>query len=213
MTVAIVECGIGNVQSVANACRQIAPDTVVVADGAALTAANPQRVILPGVGAIGTVLANLRGREIAPVLERLVRGSGVPFLGICVGMQVLADVCEEFGSHRGFGWIPGHVRRMAPVVSRVRLPHVGWNTIAATWPDDPLMRDIDGKDAYFVHSYAMDCPREFVLATTEYEGVTFPCAVRRDNIAGVQFHPEKSSLIGAALLTAFIGDGLCTNAA
>jgi glutamine amidotransferase len=211
MRTCIVEYGVGNIQSVANACREMVGDTVVASDGDSLRAAMPERIVLPGVGAIGTALENLRARGLVEVLEHLVRESGIPFLGICVGMQVLAESCEEFGAHRALGWIPGRVKRLAPEGSSVRLPHVGWNSVLATHPVDPLLCDIVGKDAYFVHSYAFECPRQFIAATTEYDGISFPSAVRNGNIFGVQFHPEKSAAIGAALLSAFLEDQSCSS--
>lgn len=212
MKVCVVDYGIGNIQSVVNACDHTGAETVVVKDGAALLAARPERVVLPGVGAIGRALEYLRERELEGALNQCVQGDGIPFLGICVGMQVLGEVCEEFGEFQGLGWIPGNVRRLAPSDSGVRLPHVGWNSIEVTNSDDSLLRDVAGKDAYFVHSYVLDCPSEFVLSETSYDGCRFVSSVRRGHIAGVQFHPEKSSNIGSAVLTAFAGKASCTNA-
>ncbi len=204
MKISIVEYGIGNVQSVVDACVRVGAEVNVARDGEELLNAGADRIVLPGVGAIGAALANLRGRSLDKALEECVRGRGVPFLGICVGMQMLGDICEEFGEHRGLGWIPGRVRRLCPTESDARLPHVGWNTVDATETVDPLLSDVAGKDAYFVHSYALDCPSEYVISTTEYEQINFVSAVRNGHISGVQFHPEKSSVIGSALLTAFL---------
>lgn len=206
MKVCVVDYGIGNVQSVVNACEQIGAETSRATDGDSLLASDADRIVLPGVGAIGAALQNLRERGLIPALEKRVFEDAVPFLGICVGMQVLGKVCEEFGTHQGLGWIPGTVSRLAPGDSGVRLPHVGWNTIEATDRDHLLMREISGKDAYFVHSYTLHCPEEFILAKTTYQGYSFASAVCREHVAGVQFHPEKSSLIGTALLAAFAGD-------
>ncbi len=200
--VSVVSYGVGNIQSVLNACRRIGAEARQATTGDELAAQSPQRIILPGVGAIGAALAALRERGLEHGLAERV-DSGVPFLGICVGMQMLAETCEEFGEHRGLGWIPGHVGRLAPRGERRPVPHIGWNTVELTRPDDPVLRPIDGKDMYFVHSYAMSCPAEFALATTDYGG-TFVSAVRRDHIVGVQFHPEKSSALGDALLRAFV---------
>lgn len=204
MRVCVVEYGIGNVQSVVDACGRVGADVTVVRNGEELLGADANRIVLPGVGAIGAALTNLRDRGLDEALETCVRGQGTPFLGICVGMQMLGEVCEEFGEHEGLGWIPGRVRRLCPQESRARLPHVGWNTVNAVNPIDPLLSDVVGKDAYFVHSYVLDCPPEFVISTTGYEEIDFVSAVRNGHIAGVQFHPEKSSAIGASLLSAFL---------
>jgi len=201
MTVAVVEYGIGNIQSVVNACRRAGAEPEIVADGAALRRCDPSHIVLPGVGAVGRALSALRERDLAPALEDLVIAGGRPFLGICVGMQVLGEVCEEFGRFEGLGWIPGNVRRIAAEGSGLRVPHVGWNTILPARPD-PLLDALSDSHFYFLHSYTLDCPEEHVLARAEY-GDRLVCAVRRDNVAAVQFHPEKSSRAGTELLGAF----------
>ncbi|ALG75579.1 hypothetical protein VY88_28765 [Azospirillum thiophilum] len=206
MRVAVIDYGIGNVQSVLNACRRLTATAERVTDGVALMAFAPDRIILPGVGAIGTALQRLRETGLDTALADRVLGGGTPFLGICVGMQMLADACEEFGSHQGLGWIPGRVVRLGAGNPTLRVPHVGWNTVRACHPDDPLFGPLDGRDFYFVHSYAMDCPADFVAATTKYGG-PFVSAVRRGAILGVQFHPEKSTAAGADLLARFLEDG------
>ncbi|WP_341704132.1 imidazole glycerol phosphate synthase subunit HisH [Ferrovibrio sp.] len=208
----IIEYGVGNIQSVVNACRRLGVDALVAQDGAALASQRPDRIILPGVGAIGEALANLRRRGFQEVLQALVQDAGTPFLGICVGMQMLAERCEEFGAHEGLGWIPGTVSRLAPEGSGIRLPHVGWNTLEVRDPADPVLGGLNGQDMYFVHSYAMRCPEEFVLAYCEYGG-RFVAAVRRGHILAVQFHPEKSAALGGQLLSAFMKEPVCTSAA
>jgi len=204
MRVSVVEYGIGNIQSVVNACRRLGANTEIARDGDELRAQVPERVILPGVGAVGEALANLRGRGLEGALTDIVREGRVPFLGICVGMHMLAERCEEFGMHQGMGWIPGTVTRLAPEGSGVRLPHVGWNTLDVSDTSDPLLGPLEGNDVYFVHSYAMRCPDEFVLARCDYHG-RFVAAVRRGHIRAVQFHPEKSAGLGGKLLAAFLG--------
>lgn len=211
MRVSVVEYGIGNIQSVVNACHRLGAATEIARDGDELRAQAPERVILPGVGAVGEALASLRSRGLEKTLTDIVRDGQVPFLGICVGMHMLAESCEEFGQHRGMGWIPGTVARMAPEGSGVRLPHVGWNTLEVADTTDPILGPLDGQDVYFVHSYAMRCPDEFVLARTDYHG-KFVAAVRRGHIRAVQFHPEKSARLGGSLLGAFLGMGACTSA-
>jgi len=160
-----------------------------------------EKIVLPGVGAIGAALEQIRDRGLDTALHELVIQQGRPFLGICVGMQVLAEHCEEYGSFEGLGWIPGTVRRIAEKGSGLRLPHVGWNDIEHS-VDDSLFRGIDDRHFYFVHSCALFCPDDLVIGRCTY-GENFVCAVRKDNICAVQFHPEKSSSSGIAVLRAF----------
>ena len=202
MKVALVEYGIGNVGSVANALQRIDAEATIVGDGAALLALNADCIVMPGVGAVGEALSLLRERKLDVALNSAVLQRGVPFLGICVGMQVMAESCEEFGQHRGLGWIPGRVRRLAPEGAPLRLPHVGWNEIAVR-DRGGFLDGLDGQHFYFVHSYGMDCPTEFVAATADYGG-PITAAVRRGHIMGVQFHPEKSSQAGTVLLRGFV---------
>jgi imidazole glycerol-phosphate synthase subunit HisH len=197
----VIDYGIGNLGSVLNGCRRAGVEPTIVRDGKELDAADCDYIVLPGVGAIGQALRNLRERELDIALEERVRKDGIPFLAICVGMQFLAEKCEEFGEHDGLGWIPGRVTRLATADTGLKLPHVGWNDIRAT-TEDPLLADMDDRHFYFVHSYALHCPDEFVIARCDY-GQEFVCAIRRDNIVAVQFHPEKSSANGVALLKAF----------
>lgn len=203
MTIAVVDYGIGNVQSVINACARLGEQVERVSDGDALAKLSPGKIILPGVGAVGAALERMKVRGFYTPLHQLVKTRGVPFLGICVGMQILADVCEEFGTHRALGWIPGRVERLGRDMPELRVPHVGWNTVKCTIPDDPVLSHVDGLDFYFVHSYAMRCDAEYIAATTPY-GSDFVSAVRCGNILGVQFHPEKSSQAGSMLIERFI---------
>jgi glutamine amidotransferase len=212
MRVSVVDYGIGNIQSVVNACHRLGAATEIAGDGDELRAQSPERVILPGVGAVGEALASLRSRGLEAALNDIVRDGLVPFLGICVGMHMLAEHCEEFGVHQGMGWISGTVTRLAPEGSGVRLPHVGWNTLEVADIADPVLGSLDGQDVYFVHSYAMRCPDDFVLARTDYHG-KFVAAVRRGHIRAVQFHPEKSARLGGSLLGAFLELDSCTSAA
>ena len=200
--VSVVEYGIGNITSVVNACGRAGGDPRVARSGDELLAQDPGHIVLPGVGALGAAMQFLRQRGLDAALERLVIERGVPFLGICVGMQMLVEVGEEFGEHACLGWVPGRVRRLGTNGRGLRLPHVGWNTVEVV-ADDPLLAESADTHFYFLHSYAVDCPKEYVLARTEY-GRPFASALRKDNIAAVQFHPEKSSGAGAAFLSAFL---------
>jgi len=203
MRVAIVSYGLGNVQSVVLAVRRVGAEPIIVKTGQELIDTAPDRIILPGVGAVGAALERLRATGLADGLHQSVQVDGKPFLGICVGMQVLAERCEEFGSHVGLGWIPGTVSRLTTTPQTLQLPHVGWNNIAVSNAGSPV-GNLDGLNLYFLHSYAMRCPDEYVTATADYGG-RFVAAVTRGNVHGVQFHPEKSAEAGAALLQGFFG--------
>ena len=207
-TLAIVEYGVGNIGSVVHACRRSGIDVRVVSSGAALEAEQPGRILLPGVGAMGEALKQLRDRAFEAVLNRMVVEERVPLLGICVGMQMLAERCEEFGQHTGLGWLSGSATtRLAEKGSGLRLPHMGWNTIEPL-SDHPILAGIGQEHFYFVHSYAVMCDQENQLARTEY-GDAFASAVHRDNILGVQFHPEKSGAAGVRLLKNFMDMPRC----
>nr|WP_218625168.1 imidazole glycerol phosphate synthase subunit HisH [Sphingomonas sp. dw_22] len=192
----MIDYGAGNLHSVHNALKAAgAADIRVTADPDVVAGAD--RIVLPGVGAFGACAAGLRGiGGMVAALEARVRGQGAPFLGVCVGMQLLATTGEELGSHAGLGWIPGTVRHLTPS-AEVRVPHMGWNDVIPS-ADHPL---IEPGEAYFLHSFAFE--GESVLATTEHGGPV-TAAIGRDNIAGVQFHPEKSQRYGIALLERFL---------
>lgn len=196
MSVALVDYGAGNLHSVANALRAAgAADLAVTADPDAVARAD--RIVLPGVGAFGACMTGLAAVDgMVEAMERRVLAEGAPFLGICVGMQLMAERGEEFGDHPGLGWIPGRVRRLAPTGDE-RVPHMGWNDVVPT-SEHPLLAP---GEAYFLHSFAFD--GEGVLATTDHGGPV-PAAIGRDNLAGVQFHPEKSQRYGLDLLGRFL---------
>ena len=196
MSVALIDYGAGNLHSVANALRAAgATDLAVTADPDAVARAD--RIILPGVGAFASCMAGLRAIDgMVEAMEQRVLSEGNPFLGICVGMQLMAQVGEEFGDHLGLGWVPGRVRRLAPA-GDARVPHMGWNDVHPLAPH-PLLAE---GEAYFLHSYAFD--GDHVLATTDHAGA-LTAAIGRDNLVGVQFHPEKSQRYGLDLLSRFL---------
>ena len=198
---ALVDIQSGNLHSVENALRAAgASDVVITADPDTIAAA--ERIVLPGVGAFGACAANLRAVDgLEAALRRRVLDDGVPFLGICVGMQLLADHGEELGQHRGLGWIAGSVRRIDPAGSDAKVPHMGWNDVTPL-AAHPL---IEPGEAYFLHSYAFegDADGSCVIARTDHAGPV-TAAIGRDNIVGVQFHPEKSQRYGLALLARFL---------
>ena len=202
-TVAIIDYGRGNVRSVANALEHCGADTVVTADAKAIDDAS--HIVLPGVGAFGDAMAELNVRGLPEVLQRQVFEKGKPFLGICLGMQVLADRGLEHGAHEGLGWIAGEVVRLEPGAGALKIPHMGWNEVAVHGAH-PLFDGFRPHNLtfYFVHSYHYRAVnREVVLATCEY-GLDFTAAVAKDNIVATQFHPEKSQDSGVELLENFV---------
>ena len=180
---AIVEYGVGIIQSVANAFYRLGTKPNIVNDGAGLLSLSPNHIVLPGVGAMGHALAMLRSRGLEEALTRLVREEKTPFLGICVGMQIMASRCNEFGIHQGLGWIPGEVSHLSKAGVSLCLPHIGWNTIRAT-SSHYIAQSVKGKDAYFLHSGAYLGHQEFVLATASYD-IDFPCIIGKENMLGV----------------------------
>ena len=203
--VAIVDYGSGNLRSAQKALARVAgPETVVVTPDPAIVA-QADRIVLPGVGAFGDCMAGLRAiPSMIEALRMAVLERGVPFLGICVGMQLLAGVGREFGDHAGLDWIAGDVARLTPSDPALKIPHMGWNELKVARPHPVLAGIAPGADVYFVHSYAMrPADPSRILATADYGG-TFAAVVGRDNIVGTQFHPEKSQAVGLALLANFL---------
>lgn len=202
MTVVVVDFGMGNLASVQRAFEECGAPVEVTPDPARLAKAS--HLVLPGVGAFGDAMGRLAaGGWIEPI--RQAAADGVPTLGICLGMQLLADQGEENGQHEGLGLVPGRVRRLQPLRGE-RVPHVGWNEVAQQRPY-PLFDGIpDRADFYFVHSYHFDAaPGAEVAACTPYCG-EFVAVVRCGNVWGTQFHPEKSSRLGLRLLRNFLGE-------
>jgi glutamine amidotransferase len=195
VTVALIDYGAGNLHSVHNALKAAgATDIAVTADPDVVMTAD--RIVLPGVGAFGACASGLRTIPgMVEALDQRVLKDAAPFLGVCVGMQLLAKTGEELGTHQGLGWLDGTVRELP--ADNVRIPHMGWNDVVPVIAH-PL---IEPGEAYFLHSFAYD--GEAVLATTEHGGPV-TAAVGRDNFAGVQFHPEKSQRYGLALLERFL---------
>ncbi|HEY5346660.1 MAG TPA: imidazole glycerol phosphate synthase subunit HisH, partial [Rhizomicrobium sp.] len=199
----------GNLASAAKALARASLESgsghqiMVTADPAAVLAS--ERVVLPGVGAFADCMHGLAAIPgMIAVLEEKVLKGGAPFLGICVGMQLLARVGREFGDSPGLGWIDGEVVKITPDDPALKIPHMGWNELKLLRPH-PLFDGIaPGAHAYFVHSYQMKpASQANLLATTDYGGA-LTAAIGRDNIAGTQFHPEKSQATGLALLASFL---------
>jgi glutamine amidotransferase len=212
MTTAIVDYGSGNLHSAAKAFERAARDhaldetIVVTGDPQALSRAD--RIVLPGVGAFADCR---RGLDALPgmveALNENVRRRGKPFLGICVGMQLMAERGREYEVTEGLGWIAGEVDRIAPADPGLKIPHMGWNTLAVRRAHpllDGLALGENGLHAYFVHSYALNPARsEDLVAQADYGGPV-TAIVGRDNMAGTQFHPEKSQKLGLALIANFL---------
>jgi glutamine amidotransferase len=196
----LVDYGAGNLRSVENALRAAgAAEVEVTADPSAVAAAD--RIVLPGVGAFA---ACMNGLTAIPGMVDALREGAIerarPFLGICVGMQLMADLGEEHGSYPGLGWIRGTVRRIEPEDRDLKVPHMGWNDVRPS-RQHPLI--VPG-EAYFLHSYAFaPAEAEALVATTEH-GDPLAAAIGRDNLIGVQFHPEKSQRYGQAFLARFL---------
>lgn len=210
--VVIVDYGSGNLHSAAKAFERATRESgnqariEVSADPAAVRAAD--RIVLPGVGAFADCRRGLDAvPDMVATLEDVVRVKGRPFLGICVGMQLLATRGLEHGVHAGFGWIDGDVALIEPDDASLKIPHMGWNTLGVA-RTHPLLAGIatgpSGLHAYFVHSYHLrTSDRSDVVAETDYGGAV-TAVVARDNIAGTQFHPEKSQALGLALIANFL---------
>lgn len=198
--IVIVDYGMGNVASVKNALASLGHEASISDRPEDFSRAT--HIILPGVGAFPDGMEQIQKRGLVGVLTREVLEKKKPFLGICLGMQLMAQVGEEAGGARGLGWIAGVTRRLR-VGEENRLPHIGWNDVAIA-PRATLFRGITSPVFYFVHSYALEPDdSQDSVATCTY-GETFAVAVEKENIFGVQFHPEKSQKSGLAVLENFI---------
>lgn len=198
--IAIIDYNIGNIAAVENMLRRIGLPCRITADPSEVAAAD--RIILPGNGSFDACMRNLRASGMVPVLEDRALKDGVPLLGICVGAQMLGTESEE-GQERGLGWLDMRVRRF-PDLPGLKVPHMGWNQVTPMQPNNRLTQGMtEDTRFYFVHSYFMEpANRDDVLLQGSY-GIEFAAGVCRGNIAGVQFHPEKSHRFGKQLLTAF----------
>jgi glutamine amidotransferase len=197
--IAIVDYGMGNLRSVSNAFESVGHRAVVTRDPATIRSAG--HVVLPGVGAFGDCMANIeRFNLVEPVRSSI--QSGKPFLGICLGMQLLFTESQEFGVHQGFNIIPGIVRKFA-LDPALKVPHMGRNQVHVR-RNCPIFGDIpDGSNWYFVHSYFVDPVDPLVAAAVTTYGVPFVSTIWKDNIVACQFHPEKSQSVGLRLIKNF----------
>lgn len=201
--VVVVDFGLGNLHSVVKALRHEGADVTLTEDPDEVRRA--ERLVLPGVGAFADGMEGLRRRGLVEPLREFI-ATGRPFLGICVGMQVLLAESEEFGHHAGLGVIPGKVELIPRAPGR-KVPHIGWNRIhaATSWAGTPLEPLEPGTMVYFVHSYtAVPTHEADRLADADYAGHRISAAVRKDNVVGVQFHPEKSGAAGLVVLARYL---------
>lgn len=200
--IAVIDYQRGNLRSVANGLRRAessvtvtdCPEDLVDADG----------IVLPGVGAFGEGMEFLEKSGFSNILNELVLGEEKPFLGICLGMQLMASTGEEFGSHDGLDWIPGTVEKIKPRSENHKVPHMGWNELEIR-RRDPLFKNLgDGPAFYFLHSYQLNPADEGVVSSISYHGARITASVQKKNLYGVQFHPEKSQKNGLGLLENFV---------
>ena len=197
--IAIVDYGMGNLRSVSKAFETVGHQAIVTRDAAAIQ--NASHVVLPGVGAFGDCMANLKQYDLIEPILAAIR-SGKPFLGICLGFQLLFTESEEFGRHDGLNIFPGKVRAFA-ANQALKVPHMGWNQVNIQ-SDCPLFKGIaDGSNWYFVHSFFVDPQDKDITATVTTYGVSFTSSIWKDNVVACQFHPEKSQAVGLQLIKNF----------
>ncbi len=197
--IAIIDYGVGNLRSVEKALHNLGYEACVSNDSAVITQADA--VILPGVGAFAEGMERLQTEGMDKTVYRVVE-SGKPFIGICLGMQLLFEYSEEGGKVKGLGILPGSIKRI-PDSLHLKVPHIGWNKLDIV-RDNPLLNQLtENTYAYFVHSYYLEAThRQDVVCTTHY-GIDIDVVVNRDNVYGTQFHPEKSSSTGMKILDNF----------
>ncbi len=198
--IAVIDYGAGNLRSVVNTFRKLGADIFIAEKPEQLKDA--EKVVLPGVGAFGAGMDALRQTGFVEPIKDAVQ-AGKPLIGICLGMQYLFEVSEEMGTHEGLGLLPGRVVKFE-TAQTPRIPHIGWNQLHQQQTHPMLANVEDGGYAYFVHSYYVDAGEASdVLASTDY-GIDFPSVVARENVVGIQCHPEKSQTVGQQFLKNFM---------
>ena len=194
----VIDYDAGNTANVLRALKKIGVQAGLSSDPTKILAA--RGLILPGVGAYPAAMAELTKRGLVPVIKEAV-AKGTPLLGICLGMQVLTEVGLEHQETKGLGFIPG-VCREIKATKNMPVPHMGWNNLTVKH-ETPLTEELEGQSVYFVHSYFTDVPKEYIDVTADY-GIDVPAMIHKDNVYGVQFHPEKSGDVGLGILKKFI---------
>jgi glutamine amidotransferase len=196
--IAIIDYGVGNLRSVQRAFEHVGAEVTVTAHRETIESASA--VVLPGVGAFGKAMSNLERAGLVDVIRQVI-AQGRPFLGICLGLQLLFEESEEMGQHKGLGIFGGRVKRFEV---DLKVPQIGWNQIHIQRTSSLLEGVADGSYVYFVHSYYVaPADPEIVLATTDYE-IDYACIVGQGNVFGIQFHPEKSQAVGLRILRNFV---------
>ena len=197
--ITIVDYSVNNLRSVQKAFEHLGFETEVTSDAARI--AQAEKLVLPGVGAFGAAMTNLRQRELVePILDAV--SAGVPILGVCLALQLMFDWSEELGLHAGLGILPGKVEKFAPLPN-LKIPHMGWSALHIPH-ESRLLRGLEtGASVYFVHSYYALPDDANCIAATANHGIEFVAAVERDNVMACQFHPEKSSAVGLKILDNF----------
>lgn len=198
--IVIVDYGVGNTNSVSNAIKYLGYNKLTISDNEGIIS-NAEVLILPGVGAFEEAVNNLRARKLDLILNEEVLNKKKPILGICVGMQLMATLSEENGVHKGLNWIEGKVKKIQ-LPKEFAVPHVGWNDVTVNNIKPLFNRNLDNSNFYFDHSYFYDCDPAYVSAYCDYH-IKVTAAIQKDNIFGVQFHPEKSQTNGLKLFRDF----------
>lgn len=201
--IALIDYGAGNLKSVANACAAIGADVMVTVDPDVIRKSSG--IILPGVGAFAEGMDRLRAAGLIPVLTEEVIGKKKPYLGICLGLQFLAEKGFEHGEHEGFGWVKGVVKKIEPNDPECKVPHMGWNSVEVKRPSDLFQGLQSDPVFYFVHSFALevDPSEKDVVSGIAHHGGEIVASVQKGNIHAVQFHPEKSQNAGLMVLNNF----------
>ena len=199
--IAIVDVCSGNLRSVQRALTRAGGDVAVTRDAEVVRRAD--KIVVPGQGAFGMFMRGLVERGLGGAIREAI-ASGRPFLGICLGMQVLFESSEEQGPCDGLGVIPGRVVRIAPAAPHIKVPHIGWNRVVHHRPDPMLAGVADGAHVYFDHSYHAVPDDPAIVALDSDHGIPITAAIRKDNIFACQFHPEKSQTVGLQLLRNFV---------
>lgn len=204
--IAVIDYGVGNLYSLTKAVHLFTDDVFITDDSTDLKTA--QAIILPGVGAFAAGMEGLEIRKLVEPIKQFAL-SGKPMLGICLGAQLMLSKGFEFGEYEGLGLIPGNVKLFPPLVIKERIPHIGWNEIYSDkpgcWKGTILDKVADKSDVYFVHSYILiPDKKEDIFAYARYGGHEFCAAIKKGNIYGTQFHPEKSGKVGLTIIKNFV---------
>ena len=200
--IAIIDYGMGNLRSVQKAFEKVGAEALITQDKDKILKA--EKVVLPGVGAIRPAIEKLKDLNLVSCIEESI-AKGKPFLGICLGYQLLFERSDEGGEVRGIGILEGSVDKFEPTDDTLKVPQMGWNQLDIRYPNCPLFKGIDDKaNTYFCHSYYVNPSHKDIVATTTNYGIDFASSIWKDNIYGVQFHPEKSQDVGLKILKNFM---------